>query len=102
MIWVELGIIGLYLHLGILFYIVGKASYYVMYKIRDDWIKTTTSAMACGMLGIMAASYGNGVLGQYPTGIMIYTSMAFMFLSLRMDEAAMARKEGQAAAEPEA
>ena len=95
MIWVELGIIGLYLHLGVLFYLLGKGCHYVLFKIRDDWIRTTTSAMACGMLGIMVASYGNGVLGQFPTGIMIYTSMVFMAVSPRMDEAAMARKEAE-------
>jgi hypothetical protein len=55
--------------------------------------------MACGMFGVMVASYGNGVLGQFPTGPMIYASMAFMFLSTRMDEEAQAEK-ATATAEP--
>ena len=93
MIWAELGIVGLLLHLGILFYILIKASYLAMFKIRDDWIRGSTTAMACGMFGIMVASYGNGVLGQFPTGVMIYTSMAFMFLAPRLDQEAQAEKE---------
>ena len=97
MIWAELGVVGLILHLGVLFYVLGKGCYLAMFKIRDDWIRGATTAMACGMLGIMVASYGNGVLGQFPTGVMIYTSMAFMFLSPKMDEAAMARKEAEEA-----
>lgn len=96
MIWAELGIVGLSLHLGILFYILGKSCYLALFKIRDDWIRGATTAMACGMFGIMVASYGNGVLGQFPTGPMIYTSMAFMFLSTRMDKEAQAEKETEA------
>jgi hypothetical protein len=91
MVWAELGIVGLLLHLGILFYILGKSCYLAMFKIRDDWIRETTIAMACGMFGIMVASYGNGILGQFPTGVMIYTSMAFMFLSPRLDEEAQSK-----------
>lgn len=92
MIWAELGIVGLLLHLGILFYILGKSCYLAMFKIRDDWIREITTALACGMFGIMVASYGNGVLGQFPTGIMIYSSMAFMFLAPKFDEEAQAEK----------
>ena len=87
MIWAELGIVGLILHLFLLFYILVKACYLAMFKIRDDWIRTATTAMACGMFGIMAASYGNAILGQFPTAVLIYTSMAFMFLSPKMDTA---------------
>jgi cell division protein FtsW (lipid II flippase) len=89
MIWAELGVVGLVLHLFILFYIVIKASYLVMYRIRDPIVKMNTTAMTAGMLGIMVASYGNGVLGQVPTSILIYTSMALMLNSEKLDEAAI-------------
>lgn len=78
MIWAEMGIVGLMLHLFILFYIVIKASFLIMFRIRDPILRTQMTALTSGMLGIMAASYGNGVLGQMPTGIYIYTSMALM------------------------
>ena len=86
MIWAEQGIFGLLLHLFILFYIVIKSSYTIMFKIRDDDIKIKMSALVAGLFGIMVASYGNGVLGQMPTGIIIYMSMAFLFLSKEFDE----------------
>ncbi len=92
MIWAELGIVGLLLHLFILFYILGKSCYLIMFKIRDDWIRACSTALACGMLGIMVAAYGNGVLGQFPTGIQIYTGMALMFLAPKMDREAQAEK----------
>ena len=78
LIWVEQGIIGLVLHLLILFFIVGKASYNVMFKIRDPIIKLRIGALISGMMGVMMASYGNAILGGMPTALLIYTSMAVM------------------------
>ena len=57
-----------------------------MFKIRNDWLKFRMIAIICGYFGIMAASYGNGVLGQMPTGIIIYMSMAFLFMSEKFDK----------------
>jgi len=41
--------------------------------------------LASGMMGIMAASYGNAVLGTMPTSILIYTSMALMLNTEKLD-----------------
>ena len=78
MIWAEQGIIGLLLHLFILFYIVIKSSYSIMYKIRDPILKIKMAALVSGMIGVMVASYGNAVLGSVPTAVTIYISMALL------------------------
>lgn len=78
MIWAELGIIGLTIHLCILFFVVGKASYKVMFKIRDPIAKQKLSALIAGVLGIMAASYGNAVFGGMPTALLMYASIAII------------------------
>jgi hypothetical protein len=78
MIWAETGIIGLALHLIITFYVIGMASFKVMFRIRDPITKLKMSALICGMAGVMLASYGNGVFGQMPTSLLIYASMALM------------------------
>jgi hypothetical protein len=85
LVWVEQGILGLLLHLFILFYTVGKASYKVMFKIRDPLLKLKIMALISGMFGVMVASYGNAVLGGMPTGILIYVSMAIMLNSAILD-----------------
>ena len=77
-IWAETGIVGLTIHLFILFFVIGKASYKVMFKIRDPITKLKMSALISGMAGVMVASYGNAVLGQMPTALLIYASMAIM------------------------
>jgi hypothetical protein len=78
LVWVEQGIVGLLLHLFILFYTVGRASYNVMFRIRDPALKLKISALIAGMAGVMVASYGNAVLGGMPTGMLVYVSMAIM------------------------
>ncbi len=86
LIWVEQGIVGLLLHLFILFYAVGKSSYCIMFRIRDPILKLKMAALTSGMFGIMVANYGNAVLGQMPTSILIYTSMALMLNSEKLDK----------------
>lgn len=78
LIWAELGIVGLLFHLFVLFYVIGKASYKVMFTIRDPITKLKMSALISGMAGVMAASYGNAVLGQMPTALLIYATMAII------------------------
>ena len=85
LIWVEQGIVGLMLHLFILFYTLTKASYFIVFRIRDPILQIKMAALASGMFGIMVASYGNAVLGAMPTGMLIYTSMAIMLNTERID-----------------
>lgn len=81
LIWVEQGIVGLTLHLFILFYVLIKACYRIMFKIRSPELKLKLSALTAGMAGIMVASYGNAVLGTMPTGPLLYISMAILMNS---------------------
>ncbi|MGK0412986.1 MAG: hypothetical protein ACJA1B_001188 [Polaribacter sp.] len=78
MIWAEMGIVGLFMHLGILFYVIGMASFKVMFRIRDPNTKVKMSALISGMAGVMLASYGNAVLGGMPTALLFYSSMAII------------------------
>ncbi len=93
-VWMENGIVGLSLHLFILLYIVFKASYLIMFKLKDPWVKTQLTGLVSGLFGILVASYGNGVLGQMPTVIIVYSSMAFLFLGKEYDkEVANSKKQ---------
>jgi hypothetical protein len=85
LIWAEQGIVGLSLHLFILFYILGRSSFLIMWRIRDPMLKLKMAALTSGMFGIMVASYGNAVLGTMPTSMLIYTSMAIMLNPERLD-----------------
>ena len=85
LIWAEQGIVGLLLHLFILFYILIKTTFLVWFHLRDPVLKIKIAALAAGMFGVMVASYGNAVLGTMPTSMLIYTSMALMLSSKSLD-----------------
>lgn len=79
-IWVETGIVGLYIHIITLVLILILACYRV-FNLRDDDLRQKMMALTCGYFGIIVASYGNQILGQMPTGVIIYMSIIYISLS---------------------
>lgn len=86
LIWVETGIVGLILHLLILLYIVFYGAYLVLFKLKNEQLKGMITAFICGLSGIYVASYSLEIIGQFPSGYIIYTCMAFIFLSPLYDK----------------
>jgi hypothetical protein len=60
-----------------------------MFRIRDPALKIKMTALAAGMAGVVVASYGNAVLGQMPTSILIYMSMALLMNTKNLDRSAL-------------
>ncbi len=79
-IWAEEGMIGLTLHLIILAYIAIKSGI-LIWNEEDSLFRQQKVAILAGTIGIYMASYGNGVLGQMPTGIVMYLGWAFLFMN---------------------
>ena len=79
-IWSETGIVGLLLFLCLFVYFIIKGGW-IIWFIKDPFLRNKLLAMYCGVLGIMAASYGNSVFSQFPTNIICYTSMCFILIS---------------------
>jgi len=79
-IWAEMGIVGLLLHLLILFYLLARCCL-IVWKLKDPVIRQVMTGLTAGIFGIMVASYGNGLYGQMPTGMIIYLSYVFIFIS---------------------
>jgi hypothetical protein len=86
LVWAEMGVVGLLLLLFILFWVLIKSCYRIMFRIRDPMLKLKFAALASGMSGIMIANYGNAVLGQMPTNMLIYISMALLMNSELFDK----------------
>ncbi|MFN8345320.1 MAG: O-antigen ligase family protein [Spirosomataceae bacterium] len=79
-IWAETGIVGLVLHL----FMIGFMLLYFFLKIRpmsqsDE--RQTLMGLYVGIVGIAAASYGNQLLGQMPTGTVVYLSIALLYVN---------------------
>ncbi|HEV7351132.1 O-antigen ligase family protein [Telluribacter sp.] len=81
-IWAETGIIGLILHLGMILF-------FLFYFFKKLWAMPSTLqrqqllGLYAGLTGIAVASYGNQVLGQIPTGTILYMSIGFLYLFTR-------------------
>ncbi|MBE0646840.1 MAG: O-antigen ligase family protein [Bacteroidales bacterium] len=84
-IWAEQGVVGLALHLALVSMILIKGSYISMFRIRDPALQGKMAAILSGIFGIMVSSYGNGVFGQMPTGLVVYSCMAFAFMGPQFD-----------------
>ena len=80
-----MGVVGLTLYLLIMVYILLKSMFLIFFKIKDPEISALMSALTSGYLGILVASYGNGIIGQLPTGLLIYSSMAYIYLGPRLE-----------------
>ena len=92
MIWVETGVVGILLHIGILLYILARGAYLVVFKLRNTQLRGFTAALTSGISGIVVMAYANEVLGQIPTGAILYMCMGFIFLAPRFDRE-LTRKE---------
>lgn len=77
-IWVETGIIGLVLYLAIHLSIVARASWILMFNIKDKELKGILAGFLCGIFGMFISSYGNPFWGQFPTSIIAYTGLALV------------------------
>jgi len=90
-IWAEQGRVGLILHLVILGFILVSSSRISIYKLKTHEMKGKAIALTAGMFGVMIASYGNGIIGQMPNGIILYMSMAFIAMMPRWEQRILVR-----------
>lgn len=85
-IWVETGIVGAILYLGILYFSIGKGAWILMFKIRDSELKGRLTGMLCGIFGMLLSAYGNAFWLQYPTLIIVFTGLTLVLKAEYFDE----------------
>lgn len=85
-IWVETGVVGLALFLIIFLITFVKGSYDVWFRIRNRQLRGILGALLAGVAGMLACSYGNEMLQQFPNGPIVYMCMAFIFMGQKFDK----------------
>jgi len=83
-VWAETGVVGLYLHIGILLLFILKG-FAIIFSLHDPFLRHTMLCLQSGFIGIALASYGNPILGQFPTNLILYGTWGFMALASKMD-----------------
>jgi len=84
-IWAETGPVGLTFHLVILGFTLGYGGHKIM-SMRSEKHRTQASALYAMFAGAILASYGNQVLIQMPTGIILNFAIPFIFLIAERDQ----------------
>lgn len=85
-VWIQMGIVGLCIFLGMHVFIFIAGSYILLFKISNPEIRGPLTGMLCGCAGILVASYANMVYFQFPNGILIYSCFTFVFLGPYLDK----------------
>lgn len=81
-IWAETGIVGLSILVLFFIYFMLRGAY-IIWHLKDENHRNKLLALYCGVIGIMIASYSNSVFSQFPTSLICYASMCFIFLAER-------------------
>lgn len=84
-VWAETGIVGLSLHLFLILFFIFKG-FAVIFSLRDNALRHIMLCLQAGFIGIALASYGNPILGQFPTNLILYGTWGFMVLAPKMDK----------------
>lgn len=84
-IWAEYGIVGFLIWFGLMLYILGKACG-IVWRIRNPQLRQQLLALTAGYGGILLSSYGNEVMNQVPSAIIIFLSWVFIFQGPALDK----------------
>jgi O-antigen ligase len=79
-VWAMYGIVGLTIWLGIMLYVLGKCCG-IVWKICDEGLKVKMISLTSGFAGILFCSYGNEVINNMPSSIVVCMSIVFVCLT---------------------
>lgn len=84
-IWMETGIVGLILFLGIYVTSLLWGCYNIMFRIKNKEVRQIMIPLACGIFGMLISAYGNAFFNQFPTGIMMIIFTTLLLNSVHID-----------------
>ena len=84
-VWLEIGIVGLIIHIINLLFIVVYGAYLVYFKIKNTELKGLITAFVCGLSGVYVAAYSLEIIGQFPTSFIMFLCMTLIFRSKIID-----------------
>jgi hypothetical protein len=83
-IWAMMGIVGITLYFSMLMYVLGKCCG-IIWKIQDKKLKVKLIALLSASAGIFFCSYGNEVINNMPSSIVVCLSFAMIYMGPEFD-----------------
>nr|WP_121273065.1 O-antigen ligase family protein [Pedobacter schmidteae] len=90
-IWAMYGIVGFMIWFCMMMYIFGKCCG-IIWKTRDDGLRVKLIALLSGAGGVFFCSYGNEIINNMPSSIVVCLSWVFIYISPRIDAEICKRK----------
>ena len=84
-IWAEYGIVGFIIWMSMMLYTLGK-SCGIVWNCRDPLLRQKLMALTAGFTGVFLASYGNEVMNQMPSAMIVYVGWVFIFRGPQLDK----------------
>ncbi|MDD2576510.1 MAG: O-antigen ligase family protein [Bacteroidales bacterium] len=85
-VWVETGIVGLILYIGMLLFILAYCGYLIMFKLKNNELRHYMIGLYGGIAGMIVAAYANEAFNQFPNGFLVYIGIALISLSPFLDK----------------
>ncbi len=85
-VWVQNGIVGLCLYIGILAFILIHSCYLLMFRIKNDQLRLILAALLCGVFGMWLSGYVGRGMGTQPNQFLIAMFLAFVLNGPYMDK----------------
>lgn len=92
-LWVETGIIGLVIYLSLMGFIFVKGTILVFSRLKDPYVKGICAGLLAGVAGLLAMSTNSEVFSQFPNAVLVYTSLAIVFLGPALERNLEVKKD---------
>lgn len=84
--WIQAGLFGLMLYIGIYAMVLLYCCYTILFKIRNIPLRHTLAAFTCGVFGILVNGYVGDSPGMPPTNFLIVAMTAFVMNGTYIDQ----------------
>ena len=76
----EVGKVGLYFYWFYYAYVLGM-TFWMLLKLKDSELYPKVLALCCGIIGLLGANYGNSVIYQLPSNLIISMSLTYVWMA---------------------
>ncbi|MFT3904325.1 MAG: O-antigen ligase family protein [Niabella sp.] len=84
-LWAMYGVVGFTLWFCMIMYLLGKCTG-IIWRIKNTALRTVLIGLLSGNIGLFLCSYGNEVMNDMPSLLIIYLSFAAILVSPKLDK----------------